>query len=149
VKQAILAGTAAVWLLGMTASAASDADTLQQLVALERQAMDGWIKGDPAPALAILDPEVTYFHIMTESRLDGLPAVKALFENYRGRPLFESYEIASPKAQVSGDIAVLTYVFVWHAGGNTSRWNSTQIYRKTKEGWRVIHSHWSQTRPNA
>jgi hypothetical protein len=29
--------------------------------------------------------------------LEGLPALKAVFENYRGRPLFDSYEMADAK----------------------------------------------------
>ena len=77
----------------------------------------------------------------------GLPAVKALFDGYRGRPLFDSYEMAEPKVQASGDTAVLTYILVRHIGTMTTRWNATQVYRQKKEGWRIIHSHWSVTRP--
>ena len=130
-----------------SAQADSNAEVARQLVALERQAMDGWMKGNPEPALAISDPEITYFHVMTEQRLDGLASVKALYESYRGRPLFENYEILEPKVQVSGDIAILTYLFSSQNGSVTSRWNSTQIYQKKKDAWRVIHSHWSRTRP--
>jgi ketosteroid isomerase-like protein len=32
-------------------------------------------------------------------------------------------------------------------GSVTSRWNATQIYQRKAEGWRVIHTHWSQTAP--
>ncbi|MCP5114438.1 MAG: nuclear transport factor 2 family protein [bacterium] len=82
---------------------------------------------------------------MTDGRLDGLAAVKALYESYRGMSLFDSYEIAEPKVRVDGDVAVLTYVFVWRRGGDSQRWNSTQVYRRNTEGWRVVHSHWSET----
>ena len=132
-------------LIGVAAE--SNAETVRELVALERQAMNGWLKGDPGPALAIFDPEITLFHIMTGKRLDGFPAVQALYETYRGRPLFESYEIIDPKVQQGGDVAVLTYLFVWKTGDVTSRWNSTQVYQRKKEGWRVVHSHWSRTNP--
>jgi hypothetical protein len=43
------------------ARAESEADITRQLVALERQAMDGWMKGDPDPQLAVMDPKITYF----------------------------------------------------------------------------------------
>ncbi len=125
----------------------SDSDTAQKLLALERQAMDGWLKGNPDPVLAISDPAITYFHIMTEKRIDGLPALKALFETYRGRPPFDSYEIVDPKVQISADTAVLTYIMVRHNGAAVSSWNATLVYQHKKEGWRVIHAHWSQTRP--
>jgi ketosteroid isomerase-like protein len=117
------------------------------VLALERKTLDGWQAGNPDPLLAISDPDITYFHVVTEKRLDGLPALKALFEGYRGKPLFDSYEMAEPKVQSSGDIAVLTYILVRHVGTATSRWNATQVYRRKKEGWRIIHSHWSATRP--
>jgi len=110
---------------------------------LEHRAMDGWRDGNPEPALAVFDPEVTYFHVMTEKRLDGLAAVKELFEKYRGMPLFESYEILEPRVQAAGDVAVLTYRFVRHARGEAGQFNVTQVYQRKKEGWRVIHSHFS------
>lgn len=105
--------------------------------------MEGWRSGDPGPQLAITDPEITYFHAVAETRLDGLPAVRELYERFRGTPLFDSYEILNPKVQVSGEVAILTYRFARHNGTITTFWNSTQVYGKRKEGWRVIHSHWS------
>jgi ketosteroid isomerase-like protein len=53
------------------------------------------------------------------------------------------------KVVVGGDMAVLTYLFVFRNGSTAGRWNSTQVYQRKKDGWRVIHSHWSQTRPPA
>jgi hypothetical protein len=41
----------------------------------------------------------------------------------------------------------LTYTLVRHLGTTTSRWNATQVYQRKKEGWRIVHSHWSATRP--
>ncbi len=69
---------------------------------------------------------------MTDQRLDGLPAVKALCEGFRGTPLFDGYEIVAPKVQVSGDTAVLTYNFVRRIGSASDRWNATQVYERKK-----------------
>ena len=55
--------------------------------------------------------------------------------------------MADAKVQSSGDTAVLTYVLVRHVGTATTRWNATQVYQRKKEGRRIIHSHWSATRP--
>ena len=142
-KIPILACAAAAALCGALAAADSNEAVAREIVALERTALDGWQKGNPDPLLAISDPEITYFHAVTDQRLDGLPAVRALFEGYRGRPLFDSYEMAGPKVQSSGDTAVLTYALVRHIGTATTRWNATQVYIRKKEGWRIIHSHWS------
>ncbi len=135
-------------LCGARAFADSDAEVAQEIIGLERQAMDGWQNGNPDPLLALSDAEITYFHVMTDKRLDGLPAVKALYEKFRGTPLFDGYEIVDPKVQASGGVVVLTYIFVRRNGAATSRWNATQVYRRKREGWRIIHSHWSMTRPS-
>ena len=148
-KMAILACAAAAALCGLLAAADSNEAAAREILALERSALDGWQVGNPGPLLAISDPEITYFHVMTDKRLDGLPAVKALFEGYRGRPLFDSYEMTEPKVQASGDTAVPTYTFVWRLGTATTRWNATQVYQRKKEGWRIVHSHWSVTKPAA
>ena len=140
---AILAAVSA----GPVPAAGAAADPASEIIALERKAMDGWILGDPGPSLAISDADITYFHVMPEKRLDGLAAPKALVEPFRGRSLFDSYEMLEPKVQASGDLAVLTYVLVRRNGSASSRWNATQVYQKKTEGWRIIHSHWSQTAP--
>lgn len=146
-KISILASAAAAALCGVLAAADQNEATAREILALERKAMDGWKVGNPDPTLAMSDPEITYFHVVTNKRLDGLPALQALFEGYRGRPLFDSYEMAELKVQTSGDTAILTYFLVMHAGAATTRWNATQVYQRKKEGWRVIHSHWSATKP--
>jgi ketosteroid isomerase-like protein len=127
--------------------AQSGVDPAKEILALERQAMDGWLRGDPDPQLAIADPEITYFHIMLDKRIEGLPALKTLFESYRGVPLFDSYDIVDPKVVVAGNCAILTYQLGRHVGTTTTYWNATQVYRKGPEGWRVIHTHWSETHP--
>src|SRR5579872_2160355 len=81
-------------------AAGGEKDALQQeILAIERKALDGWQAGNPDPLLATCDPEITYFHAVTDKRADGLPALKALFEPYRGKPLFDRYEITDPKVQ--------------------------------------------------
>lgn len=120
-------------------------DATNEILALERKALDGWVTGNPDPMLAIMDPDITYFHVVSGSRVDGVQAVKALFESYRGRPLFDSYEISAPKVQLAGDTAILSYILVCHNGPTPNRWSATHVYQHKKEGWRVLHSHWSAT----
>jgi ketosteroid isomerase-like protein len=139
--------TVAVALCGGPAFARPEDGILEELLAIEHGAMDGWLKGDPDKFLSTLDAEITYFHVMTRKRLEGLAAVKTLCEQYRGRPLFDSYEITEPMVQVTGDVAVLTYQFSTRNGAATAHWNATQVYKRKKEGWRVIHTHWSTTQP--
>ena len=117
--------------------------TEQTIVAMERRAMDGWLRGSPDELLEISDPEITYFHSTPATRLVGLAAVKALFEGYRGQPLFDGYELVDPKVVVSGSVAVLTYELATRNGSLARRWHATEVYREGPAGWRIIHSHFS------
>jgi hypothetical protein len=145
IKKILIVAIAAA-LCGYTAFADSKADTLSELVALERVQMDGWLKGDPGPSLKILAPEATCFHDAAAGRLDGAAAVKALFEPYAGRPLFAAYDIVEPAVQVHGDIAILTYYLAWRRDGPMNYWNGTQVYQRQKDGWRILHTHWSEAK---
>ena len=115
------------------------------ILGLERRALEGWFTGDPDPLLAMFDPEITYVHsAATTKRLDGIAAVRSLLESYRGTPLFDAFEIENPKVQLSGETGILTYRLIRHNGAAVSRWNATQVYHRNPEGWRVLHTHWSQ-----
>ncbi len=129
--------------MGAVLGAAGAADPAQEVLALERRAMDGWLKGDPEPQLSVTDQDIVFIHDVVGRRLDGLAAVRTLFEQYRGTPLFESYEMLAPKTQVSGDVVVLIYQLAQIRGGTTAYWNGTQVYQRKPGGWRVVHTHWS------
>jgi hypothetical protein len=143
--RANVTGFAAAVLLLTPAWAGSspETDAAQEVLTLERQAMDGWLAGNPDPQLAVTDRQITYIHAVAGQRLEGIDAVREMFERYRGRPLFDSYEILEPIVQSSGDIAILTYQLERHNGAATSYWHGTQVYQRKPEGWRVIHTHWS------
>src|SRR5207247_11135565 len=49
---------------------------LDELVALERSALDRWIRLDPQGYLDLQAPEVTHFDSYTERRVDGLDAMQ-------------------------------------------------------------------------
>ena len=131
---------------GALAAADSEADIARQLLALERQAMDGWMKGNPDSDLARTDSTVTYFHVAADKRLEGLPALTELFEKYRGRPLFDSYDLVDPKVQAAGNVAVLTFTLECRMGTTVYRYDASEVYQHKKEGWRVIHAHWSKAK---
>ena len=113
------------------------------LIAMERAALDRSIQGDPGGFLEISAPDVTYFDPFLPKRLDGLDALRALYERVAEDLRAASYELIDPRVQVAGDTAVLTYNYV--SGG--TGWNCTEVYTLTTEGWRIIHTHWSLTQP--
>jgi hypothetical protein len=129
--------------------AGSGEEVSQTVPAMERKAMDGWRLGNPDIFLSMADDGITFFHVMTEQRLDGLAAVRSFCESYRGTPLFDTYEMLDPKVQATSDVAVLTYRLVTHNGAIVRQWNATEIYQRKKEGWRIIHSHFSAAKTAA
>ena len=125
----------------------------ETIVALERGALDRWGKGDPQGFFDIMAADQTYFDPMTASRIDGHEAVKKYITPFTGRIRIERVEMIDPKVQRSGDLAVLTFNLVNYgifSDGREdvlARWNASELYRFSEGNWRIVHSHWSYTKP--
>jgi uncharacterized protein (TIGR02246 family) len=128
----------------------SDAD---DIIAMERAALDRWGNGDPRGYLEIMAPEVTYFDPYQEARIDGLDAMKELLVPWTGKIKIDRYQMVNQNVQVHGDVAALTFNLVNYAkqpdGSELPvvRWNSTELYRRVSGRWKIIHSHWSYVKP--
>ena len=125
-----------------------------KIIAMEKAALDRWVKGDPQGYLEIMDTDLTYFDPFQEKRLDGRAAMRDFVTPFTGKIHVDRYEMLNPKVQRDGNIAVLSFNLVDYAnqadGGEKveARWNSSEVYRKVGSNWRIIHSHWSRTKPS-
>ena len=112
--------------------------TAEQLVSLEREALDRWGRGDPGGFLELYAAGVTYFDPLTPARLDGHQAMADYYGPWTGTICIPRY-------------ALLTYNlvnYVCDEHGNESvgtRWNSTTVFQRQGDAWKTIHSHWSFT----
>jgi ketosteroid isomerase-like protein len=130
----------------MALSAAEPAPPLETvLMDMERAGMARWAKGDPSGFQAILSPTVTYFDPQQERRVDGLPAINAIYDAVRGKFHLDDFEFIDPKVQQAGDCAVLTFHVVTHADGQETRWDTTDVFQREGGEWRIVHSHYSLT----
>ena len=126
--------------------------TADQIVALERAALNRWGNGDPGGFLDVYAPGVTYFDPLTPARVDGHAAMIEYYRPYGGTIDIPRFEMLNPQVVVDGNMALLTYNLVNFirdaAGGEAvgSRWNSTTVYQRQRGAWKAIHSHWSFTR---
>jgi ketosteroid isomerase-like protein len=129
---------------------------LDELLSLERSALDRWIKLDPDGYFELSAPDITYFDPTTERRINGLEALRLRLAPIKDTKLpFANprYDILDPKVQRYGDIAVLTFHVVNYGQFPDgvqrvlARWNSTQVYARTTGNWKIIHSHWSYLQP--
>jgi len=123
------------------------------IIALERGALDRWGKGDPEGFLELMSEDETYFDPMTEKRIDGREALRKYFAPFVGKIRIERVEIMDPKVQRQRDLAVLTFNLADYGaqfdGGpkSTARWNCTEVYQRIDGKWKIVHSHWSYTKP--
>jgi ketosteroid isomerase-like protein len=125
----------------------------EQIVMLERAALDRWGAGDPSGYLDTYAADITYFDPVTAARIDGLAAMKTYYEPWTGKVRVDRYDMLNPRVVVTDDVAVLTYNLVNFISGADgaerllNRWNSTAVYRRHDMTWKIVHSHWSYTQP--
>jgi len=117
----------------------------QTILALERQALDRWSKGDPLGFSVNFADDATYFDdIGAHMRLDSIQEIKNYLTSLDGQIPPHSYELVDPKVQVYGDIAILTLRY--HTMIDTvpgPPWKATSVYRLTDDKWHVVHANWS------
>ncbi len=120
----------------------------KKLIELERAALDRWNNGDPTGYLELYSDDFTYFDEFTKARLDGLDAIKKLYASAAGKIYSARYEMLNPKVQWFGQTGILSYNLITYSkkGDVTFRWNSTAVYSKYDEKWKLVHSHWSFTK---
>ncbi|MBV1786860.1 DUF4440 domain-containing protein [Marinobacterium sp. D7] len=120
--------------------------TIAEIIALERAALDRWGAGDPDGYLEISAPDVSYFDPFLERRIDGREALSAWYAPLRGTIHIERYDLIEPQVQLYGDTAVLTFNLISYQGEGSIHWNCSEVYRCDSEGWCVVQTHWSITR---
>ena len=119
------------------------ASLVDELVALERAALDRWGQGDPDGYLEINAADMSYFDPFVDARLDGLRALTDWYEQVRGKIKIDHSQILNPRVQQIGDAAVLTFQFESYGSEGVVRWNCTEVYQHFSDAWRIVHSHWA------
>lgn len=125
----------------------SSDSVLNDLLALERHALNHWGQGDPQAYLELSASDVSYFDPYLGHRLDSLAALTELYDSLRGKVDIARDEIVEPLVQLAGDAAVLTFRYNSHGSEGTLRWNCTEVYQRRDGTWKIIHTHWSLTQP--
>jgi ketosteroid isomerase-like protein len=140
-------------LIGAEGQASASGEAGPAIIAMEQRALERWGKGDPSGYFEIMAPGTTYFDPTLAKRVDGLGALHALIDPFKGKIHVERAEMIDPKVQQQGDIAVLTFNLISHGAQfgdgpkGDVRWNSTEVYQRISGQWKIIHSHWSYTTP--
>lgn len=121
----------------------------EKIIALETSALEAWHNGNPTPYLDLYSQDLTYFDPIQERRLDGWDKIKELYEGMRGKVKMDKFEIINPVVQLTDSMAVLTYNLQSYSGETLWKENCTEVYRLEENNeWKIIHSHWSFTKPS-
>ena len=121
-------------------------DAIHDVIEMECAALVRWGMGDPDGFLEICAQDIVYFDPGLEYRIDGLVALTDYYEELRGKVHFDRFELINPLIQEVGDAIVLTFNYAsYGAQGQPSRWNCTEVYRRTRDKWEIIQTHWSYT----
>ena len=119
----------------------------EEIIALERSALNKWAQSNTMGYVEIGAEDVTWFDFNEgeQPRIDGLEAVRKYFTALAGQIPPHTYDLVNPKVQIYGNTAILS--FHWKAsmtdGTPLPVWKATSVYRWKGGKWRQVHAHWS------
>jgi ketosteroid isomerase-like protein len=120
----------------------------QEVIALERSALDKWSQGNTLGYIEISADDLTWFDFTPgrQPRIEGLEAMRNFLAPLGQQIPHHTYELVDPRVQVYGSTAILT--FHWSAttteGQPLPRWKATSVYHWKDGKWRMVHGHWSE-----
>lgn len=118
------------------------------IIAKEKAILDRWITGDTFGFIEAAAEEITYFDPGLEKRCTGKKEFYDWIAAFNGTFSFPNYEFIDPQVQMHDDVGVLTFNFIgFMQDGSKEYFNTTEVYRLIDGDWKLISSHWSQTKP--
>lgn len=121
----------------------------EDILSLEKAAMERWRNGDPWGFIEITAEEIIYMDVGQTRPVVGLEAFTAYMRQFEGKINFQRAEFIEPRVTVIGDAAVLSYNFrstVLAPDGKIASqtpWNATEVYFRRAGQWKIVHTHWS------
>jgi hypothetical protein len=118
-------------------------DLASHIIDLETKALERWGNGDPTGFLEITADDASYFDPFIKSRIDGKAGLAERYEPIKGQVKIIDSRIIDPRVQVYGEVAILTFRFESKGNEGSMLWNTTEVYRKVGEAWKIVHTHWA------
>lgn len=125
-------------------ASAADTEVAKTIIAMERAMLDRSDRGDMTGGLEISAPDIVYQDPFNDKPLIGIAALTAYYASIPAQP-GKPGQMSNATVQVMDDVAVLSFNYVSHIGMHRF-WNTTEVYRKTAAGWRIVNTHWALTK---
>lgn len=129
-----------------TETACNDDSIKSLILAKETATLERWYNGDPMGFIDNSWEDVSYFDPSLSLRLDSINAFRELLQPIVGLVHIPSHTMEKTQVKVIGDIAILTFTDVITLNEDTARWHATEIYQQREYDWKLIHSHWTESK---
>ncbi len=146
----LLSIVACVALFNVPAVAQTNSQVAEEVIAITKAQWAAIMKKQPvATIMQNVAAEYTEFNPDTPIRLDGKDLVSRLLEaSVSGSSESVAEEMANPKVQVYGDVAILTYNFIGMTkdkDGEVEPFHakSTRVYVKKDGRWMLVHANFA------
>jgi len=120
-----------------------------EILSLEKGAMERWRKGDPLGWAEISADEISYVDPGLGAPILGLEAYRAYLKQLEGKIQYQGSEFLNPAIFAAGEAAVLSYNYrstSYLPDGTVADqtpWNATEVYGRQAGRWQIVHTHWS------
>jgi ketosteroid isomerase-like protein len=120
-----------------------------EILVLEKKAMERWRNGDPWGFVELSADDLIYIDVGLTKPIVGLDSFKEYMSQFEGKINFQRAEFIDPAVVHVGDAVLLTYNF--HSSvlseegeilGQTP-WNATEVFFRRNGQWKIVHTHWS------
>jgi len=134
--------------VALVASAAG-AGVEEDVIALAKAQWAAEMAGDAGNMMATVADDYTEFNSDYPTRLDGKAMNMKLAEGTsKGAEKVIVAEMANPKVQVYGDVAILTYNYIGmtmdkDGATHTNAAKSTRVYAKIGGSWKLVHANFA------
>lgn len=121
----------------------------EDILAIEKAAMERWRNGDPMGFLEISADQICYVDPGQVKPIIGLETYRPYMKDIEGKIHYQKSEFIEPQVVIVGDAALLSYNYrssvLTPEGEVVSQtpWNCTEVYFRQGGNWRIVHNHWS------